>query len=323
MREASDGRAPGGSAPAEPAGQATPAPAATAVPPATVPPATAPAAWVTRGLTLQYPGASRPALDDVTLEFPAGRCTAILGPNGAGKSTLLRLLLGTLPPTAGEALFEGREASRWPRREFAQAVGVVPQLEEAAFPLTVRELVAMGRYPHLGPWRREGPADRRAIERALDSCDVTSLADRPLGTLSGGERQRARVARALAQEPRALVLDEPTASLDIRHEMAIFELLPALCARGATVLVITHHLNLAARYAQRLVLLHHGRVAADGTPGRVLTRALVESVYGWPVAIAGHPGPGPDTGVPQVIPLAGEACASMIAQGDAPDGSDG
>lgn len=271
-------------------------------------------AWVTSELTLQYPGASRPALDDVTLEFPAGRCTAVLGPNGAGKSTLLQLLLGTLAPSAGEALFEGRAAAQWPRRDFARAVGVVPQLEEAAFPLTVRELVAMGRYPHLGPWRREGPEDRRAILTAMQTCDVAGFADRPLGTLSGGERQRARVARALAQEPRALVLDEPTASLDIRHEMAIFELLPALCAQGATVLIITHHLNLAARYAQRLVLLNRGRVAADGTPVQVLTRALVESVYGWPVAITPHPGPGPDTGAPQVIPLAGEACASMILE---------
>jgi iron complex transport system ATP-binding protein len=277
-----------------------------------------PSAWTTRALTLRYPGADRPALDGVTLDLPAGRCTAVLGPNGAGKSTLLQLLLGTLAPTSGEACFEGRAAARWARRDFARAVGVVPQLEEAAFPLTVRELVAMGRYPHLGPWRREGPDDRRAIDEAMHICDVATLADRPLRTLSGGERQRARVARALAQEPRALVLDEPTASLDIRHEMAIFELLPTLCARGATVLVITHHLNLAARYAHRLVLLHRGRVVADGPPAAVLTRTIVEQVYGWPVAIAQHPGPGPDTGVPQVIPLAGAACASMMPQPAAP-----
>ena len=268
-------------------------------------------AWSTRDLTLHYPNASRPALDGVTLQIPAGRCTAILGPNGAGKSTLIQLLLGTLVPTSGRADFEGRSARRWPRRDFARAVGVVPQIEEATFPLTVRELVSMGRYPHLGPWRREGEADRRAIDGALATCDVLDMADRPLRTLSGGERQRARVARALAQEPRALVLDEPTASLDVRHEMAIFELLPALCARGATVLVVTHHLNLAARYAERLVLLHHGRVAADGPPAAVLTRYLVEQVYGWPVTITSHPGPGPDAGVPQVIPLAGAACAGM------------
>ena len=276
-------------------------------------------AWSTAGLTLRYPGAARPALDDVTLDIPQGRCTAILGPNGAGKSTLVQLLLGTLAPSAGRAEFEGRATAQWARRDFARAVGVVPQIEEATFPLTVRELVSMGRYPHLGPWRREGEADRRAIDAALATCDVLDMADRPLRTLSGGERQRARVARALAQEPRALVLDEPTASLDVRHEMAIFELLPTLCARGATVLVVTHHLNLAARYADRLVLLHRGRVAADGPPAAVLTRSLVEAVYGWPVTITPHPGPGPDAGVPQVIPLAGAACAGMSPAGTPPD----
>lgn len=261
-------------------------------------------AWVTRELTLRYPAAATAALDAVSLQLPAGRCTAILGPNGAGKSTLLQLLLGTLNPTSGEALFEGVRADRWKRRDFARAVGVVPQLEEAVFPLTVRELVAMGRYPHLGAWGREGDADRHAIAAALATCDMTAFAGRRLSTLSGGELQRARVARALAQEPRALVLDEPTNSLDIRHEMSIFELLPVMCAAGATVLVVTHSLNLAARYADRLVLMERGRVVGDGPPSAVLTRPLIEQVYRWPVAIAPHPGPGPDAGVPQVIPLA-------------------
>lgn len=261
-------------------------------------------AWVTRDLTLRYPTSVAPAVDGVSLSIPAGRCTAILGPNGAGKSTLLQLLLGILPPTSGEALFEGTRTDRWERRDFARVVGVVPQLEEAVFPLTVRELVAMGRYPHLGAWRREGAADLRAIERALVTCDLVALAERPLATLSGGERQRARVARALAQEPRALVLDEPTASLDIRHEMSIFELLPAMCAAGATVLVVTHHLNLAARYAHRLILMARGQVVGEGTPAEVLERSRVEEVYRWPVSITPHPGPGPDTGAPQVIPLA-------------------
>jgi len=261
-------------------------------------------AWVTRDLTLRYPSSAAPAVNGVSLTIPAGRCTAILGPNGAGKSTLLQLLLGTLAPTSGEALFEGVRTDRWERREFARAVGVVPQLEEAVFPLTVRELVAMGRYPHLGAWGREGPVDRHAIDAALTTCDLTTFADRPLSTLSGGERQRARVARALAQEPRALVLDEPTSALDIRHEMSIFELLPALCAAGATVLIVTHHLNLAARYADRLILMRGGSVAGEGTPAEVLSRARVEEVYRWPVSIVPHPGPGPDAGTPQVIPLA-------------------
>jgi iron complex transport system ATP-binding protein len=183
----------------------------------------------------------------------------------------------------------------------------------------VRELVAMGRYPHLGPWRREGEADRRAVEEAMRRCDVLGLAHRPVSTLSGGERQRARVARALAQEPAALALDEPTAALDVSHEMAIFELLRELGRAGTTVLLVTHNLNLAARYADRLVLLDRGAVAAAGTPAEVLTRETVERVYGWPVRIGRHEGPGPDEGAPQVIPLAGEACAQMEHGGEAAD----
>lgn len=261
-------------------------------------------AWRCSALSFRYPGAARAALEDVSLEIASGACTALIGPNGSGKSTLLRLLLGTLSPLAGEVRFREREVRRWGRAALAREIGVVPQEEEAAFPLTVRELVAMGRYPHLGPWRREGVADRRAIDSALERCDVVQLADRAMSTLSGGERQRARIARALAQEPGTLVLDEPTTALDVRHEMEIFELLRDLGRAGVTVLLVTHNLNLAARYAERLVLLHRGRIAAEGTPSAVLTRERVESVYGWPVSIAPHPGPGPDAGAPQVVPLA-------------------
>ena len=267
--------------------------------------------WRCEAVTVRYPDAARPALDGVSLEAPAGGCTAVLGPNGSGKSTLMRVLLGTLAPRAGAAEFDGRPLASWSRAELARAVGVVPQGEDSSFPLTVRELVAMGRYPHLGPWRREGAADRRAVEEAMRRCDVAELAGRSVGTLSGGERQRARVARALAQEPRALALDEPTAALDMGHEMVIWELLRELGRGGTTVLVVTHNLNLAARYADRLVLLHRGRVAAAGPPAQVLVRETLERVYGWPVRVVPHPGPGPDAGAPQVVPLAGDACGTM------------
>ncbi|HEX8393841.1 MAG TPA: ABC transporter ATP-binding protein [Longimicrobium sp.] len=267
--------------------------------------------WTCEGLTYRYPEADRPALRGLSLRIPADACTAVLGPNGSGKSTLLRILLGTLKPSAGTVAFGDRPVAEWGREAMARAVGVVPQGEEAAFPVSVRELVGMGRYPHLGAWRREGEADRRAVDEAMRRCDVAGLAARPVSTLSGGERQRARVARALAQQAPTLALDEPTAALDVAHEMAIFELLRDLGHGGRTVLLVTHNLNLAARYADHLILLSDGQLAAAGTPAEVLTRATVERVYGWPVEIAAHPGPGPDTGAPQVVALAGEQCVRM------------
>ena len=260
------------------------------------------AVFEAEGLTLRYAGAAAPALAGASLDVRPGRFTAVLGPNSAGKSTLLRVLLGVLAPDAGEARYRGRPVAGWGRRALAREVGVVPQSEEMAFPLTVRELARMGRYPHLGLWRAEGPGDRAAVERALARADVLPLAERPLGTLSGGERQRARIARALAQEPGTLVLDEPTASLDIRHEMAIFRLLRELTDDGVTVLAVTHNLNLAARFADHLVLLHEGRVVAAGTPTDVLREDTVSRVYGWPVDVVRLRARGRDDGAPQVIP---------------------
>lgn len=258
-----------------------------------------------RDLAFTFPGARLPAVDGVSVSVEAGDFFAVIGPNGSGKSTLLRLLLGALRPDGGVVEYGGRDVADWSRRELARRIGVVPQVEELAFPVSVRELVAMGRYPHLGPWRPEGADDRRAVREAMERCDVLDMADRPVATLSGGERQRARLARALAQQPDTLVLDEPTTALDIRHEMEIFELLHRLADDGAvTVVLVTHHLNLAARYARRLLLLDEGRAAALGTPADVLTDITVRRVYQWPVAIQPHAGPGRDAGAPQVVPLA-------------------
>ena len=253
------------------------------------------------GLTVRYggAGAARPALDGVTLEIRPASLTAVLGPNGSGKSTLLRALLGVLAGEAGRATVDGIDARAWDRRALARAVGVVPQSETIAFPITVRELVAMGRYPHLGPLRSETARDREAVERALARCDAAELAPRLVTALSGGEFQRARIARALAQEPRALALDEPTASLDLRHEMTILGLLRGWANDGMTVLLITHQLNLAARFADRLILLDRGRVAAEGAPADVLREDVMERVYGWPVRV----GPDPVTGAIRVVPL--------------------
>lgn len=258
----------------------------------------------TADLVVRYRSGAAPALAGVTMDVRAGSFYAVLGPNGSGKSTLMRALLGVVPSERGEAVVDGRPVGNWDRRELARAVGAVSQREGTPFPISVRELVAMGRYPHLGPLRPEGDADRAAVDRALAACDVVELEDRDVGTLSGGELQRVRIARALAQEPRALVLDEPTASLDIGHEMSILELLRQQADRGITVLLITHHLDLAARFADRLLLLDRGRVAAEGDADEVLTPEVLEKVYRWPVSVA----PDPVTGFPRVTPLApGEA----------------
>jgi iron complex transport system ATP-binding protein len=240
-------------------------------------------AWAVNDITLRYPRSSRPALDGVSVDIPSGGCTAVLGPNGSGKSTLLRVLLGTAAVSAGSVAAFGRPIGAWTRVELARQVGVVPQGEVEAFPMTVRALVAMGRYPYLGPWRREGAEDAAAISAAMARCDVAQFAERSMDTLSGGERQRVRLARALAQEPAALALDEPTTSLDLRHEMTIAELLRQLADAGTTIVLVTHNLGIAARYADQVVLLDEGKLAAAGPTGEVLTAARIEQVFKWPV----------------------------------------
>lgn len=261
-------------------------------------------AFRAQGVHFAYRGSTRPVVDDASFMIDRGAIFSVIGPNGSGKSTLLKLLLGVLRPAAGTIHYEDRDVAGWSRREMAKRIGVVGQTEEHMFPISVREMVAMGRYPHLGPWRRSTQADELAIETAMERCSVSELSARPVDQLSGGERQRARVARALAQQPDTLVLDEPTVQLDIAHEMSIFELLADLCRNdGTTVVIVTHNLNLAARYASAMLLLNRGGIVAEGPPAQVLTRDVIEHVYGWPVRVVPHPGPGPDEGAPQIVPL--------------------
>lgn len=254
------------------------------------------AQWMARNLTYRPLRSVRTIISDISLDIPRGQFTALLGPNGAGKTTLIRLLLGTLEPTNGSISFGGRPLTSATRAELAREIGVVPQGEgEPSF--TVREIVAMGRYPHLGPWQRERVEDVTAIERAMYRCDVAQFADRWVTTLSGGEQQRVRLARALAQEPSTLVLDEPTSSLDIKHEMTTFEFLARLRADGVTVLIATHNLNLAARYADAVVLMDAGRIVSQGPPAEVITPNAIEAAYDWPVDVTPH-----GSGAPQVSP---------------------
>jgi iron complex transport system ATP-binding protein len=249
-------------------------------------------------LTVRYPRLVGPALDGVSIAVPSGAFYAVLGPNGSGKSTLMRALLGWSPLVGGRVTLDGRPAAEWSRRELAMSVGAVAQSETIAFPLSTRDLVAMGRYPHLGPLAGEREEDRSAISRALEACDVLALADRDVTTLSGGELQRARIARALAQEPRALVLDEPTSNLDIRHEMSILELLRRAASGGTTVLLITHGLDLAAQFADRMLLLSRGAVAAEGRPEDVMREDVLVEVYGWPISVSLDP----ESGAPRITP---------------------
>jgi len=249
-------------------------------------------------VSYRYPGAPRDALTGVSLAVGPREFHAVLGPNGSGKTTLVRLALGALTPLVGRADVIGRSASSWRRQELARVVGVVPQREDNLFPQRVRETVLLGRYPHLPLWGGERAEDHAAVERALAACDVQHLADRWLWTLSGGEYQRVRVARALAQEPKLLVLDEPAMSLDLKHQMALFELVRGLVERqGLGVVMITHDLNLAARFADSVLLLASGRPIASGAPAAVLTRETVEAVFSWPVAMQTV------DGRPQMIPL--------------------
>lgn len=264
-----------------------------------------------REITVRYYQHAAPALDRVSCQVAGSQLVAVVGPNGSGKTTLVRALLGLGPLERGEVLIDGRPVGDWPRRLLAQTVGVVGQQEEAVFRLTVAESVMLGRYARLGPLAAPGAADREAVHAALERCDIVALAERSVDSLSGGEWKRVRIARAMAQEPRALVLDEPTASLDVRHEMELLELVRQLVNGGLAGLVITHHLNLAARFADRIILLDHGRVVTEGTPSEVLDEATLTRVFEWPVAITTWA-----DGSPQVVPLrVGEKSQTTIING--------
>ncbi|HEY7192248.1 MAG TPA: ABC transporter ATP-binding protein [Gemmatimonadales bacterium] len=249
-------------------------------------------------VSYRYPAAPRDALAGVSLAVGPRQFHAILGPNGSGKTTLVRLALGALVPLVGRAEVIGVPASQWPRQKLARMIGVVPQREDNLFPQRVRETVLLGRYPHLTLWGGERAEDHEAVDRALRACDAAHLADRWLWTLSGGEYQRVRIARALAQQPQLLVLDEPAMSLDLKHQMELFELVRGLVDKqGLGVLMITHDLNLAARFADSLLLLAEGRPVASGPPARVLTQETVQTVFSWPVAMQTI------DGRPQMVPL--------------------
>jgi iron complex transport system ATP-binding protein len=236
-----------------------------------------------QGLTFGYPG--RDVLRDVTLSLQAGELVALCGPNGAGKSTLLRLLLGLHQPRAGRVELGGAPLATLGRREIALRAVLLPQEAEtpAELPLTVREVVALGRLPHLRRFESERPEDGRAVARALEVTDTAVLASRPMTELSGGERHRVHLARALAQGAPVLLLDEPIAGLDLAHQLQALELLRATVRQpgeGRGAIVALHELSLAARWCDRIVLLHGGALVADAPPAQVLTPSTLSRVFG-------------------------------------------
>ncbi|RAG87250.1 ABC transporter ATP-binding protein [Streptacidiphilus pinicola] len=247
----------------------------------------------------------RPVVREVSCTVAQGGWLALIGPNGAGKSTLLRALAGLLPHR-GSVVVDGTDVGRLRARERARLIGYVPQAPLLPPDMTVQDYVLLGRTPHLGYLANPGERDRAATRRTLDALDLGRLAERRLSQLSGGERQRAALARALAQEPRLLLLDEPTSALDLGHQQHVLDLVDGLRrTERLTVVTTLHDLTTAAQYADRLVLLHRGRVEAGGTPAEVVTQDVIARVYDARVTVTSDP-----DGRPVVTPLRGGPPAS-------------
>jgi iron complex transport system ATP-binding protein len=224
------------------------------------------------------------ALRLVSLVLSSGAFVAIAGPNGAGKSTLLSVLAGLIRPSNGSSLFKGRDLKSWNRRDFAKRVAVVLQESGANFPFTAEDVVFMGRMPHRSGLY-ETKEDRAAVEQALERTQTAEFRHREFRTLSGGEKQRVLLASALAQSPEVLLLDEPSAHLDIYHQVQLYRLLQELSQRGLLVVAVTHDLNVALGKADRLLLMHHGQIRADGEPGGTVRSELMEEVYSVPIEV--------------------------------------
>ncbi len=257
--------------------------------------------WLLRAEGLSCCIGSSKILQQVSFHLAAGELVGLVGPNGAGKSTLLRVL-GGLPvgEITGRVELLGKPLSAYSPREIARLVAHVPQATALDFPFTARDVVLMGRSPHLGRFQLEGERDRRVAERVMQATETLPFARRLVSTLSGGERQRVLIARALAQEPAILLLDEPTSNLDIKHQLALLEMVRDLAYReGLGVVAAIHDLPLAARFCDRIVLIAQGRVLAAGRPDQVFTPGRLAQVFGVEVSVEHEPA----TGHLRLVPL--------------------
>jgi iron complex transport system ATP-binding protein len=234
---------------------------------------------------ITYAVGSATLLTDVSIAVQKGEVLVLVGPNGAGKSTLMNVISGDLTPSSGEVWLDGRPIGSYRPQELALKRAVLPQQSLLQFAFTVREVVEMGRSPH-----DDTSEERRAeVDQALERTELTQIANRVYTSLSGGEKARVQLGRVLAQRAPLLLLDEPTASLDIRHQQHVMSLAQDVAAEGGSVIAVVHDLNLAASMAHRIALLHRGRIVADGAPWVVMDERLLSDVYQCPIAVGKHP----------------------------------
>jgi iron complex transport system ATP-binding protein len=237
------------------------------------------------GIHFQYDPLDPVVLSDLSLDIPAGKVTAILGPNGTGKTTLLHILLGLLQPSQGITRVAGKQHQDYSRRELSQMIGLVPQFESIPFNFTVYEFVLMGRSPYLNPFQLPGEDDQALACEALEAAGILSLADKPVMEISGGERQLVQIARVFTQQTPILLLDEPTAHLDLQNQNRILSLLKRMAAGGSTAVLTTHDPNAAVFAADYFVLMNKGQIAAQGSVAEVITTKNLSAIYQTPIRV--------------------------------------
>lgn len=248
-----------------------------------------------RKLSFSYNGSE--VLRDISFSARESEFIGILGPNGSGKSTLLRNISGVDTPLSGEILLNGKRIHEYGKREIAKTMAMLPPETFLPYDFTVMNIVLMGRSPHLDWWQDYQETDREAAAHALELVGVSDLAGRSINSLSSGERQRVFLAQAIAQQPRILLLDEPTSHLDINHQMETFELLLKFTSeKKLTVIVVSHDLNLACQYCEKIILMKDGRVLACGSPGDTITGENISRAYSPDINVALNP----ETGIPEV-----------------------
>ncbi len=256
----------------------------------------------TENLSLAY--GHNVVMRELTFQVTPGEMLGLIGPNGSGKSTVIKAMSRVISPYSGKILADGRDIAKIPRAELARLIGVVPQMPLLPSTFTAFEIVLMGRNPHLGLLQYEGAEDMAITWQAMGRTNTQSLAERKVGELSGGEIQRLVIARVLAQQPKSILLDEPTSNLDINYQLEILDLIKSLCREDNLPVVITlHDLNLAAQYCDRLLLINRGQVHAQGTPAEVINARNIEEVYGAEGCVYAHP----VNGLPTVLLQAGNS----------------